>query len=291
MEMLQPHISREDWLQTPTNDKRGYIDPQHLKELWFHTGTICNLSCPFCLEGSKPGDDRLNKVTFEDAKPFIDEALTLGVEKFSFTGGEPFVVKDTTKILDYVLNHRPCLALTNATNPLKMRLEDITALRDKPYPLNFRISFDYPDPDRHDEGRGKGNFLLALETLAELNKRGFNVSIARQREREENVAKVDAQYQKFFKKVGISKETRIVSFPDFLAPGSMSSVPHITEKCMTQYHESYQFPVLFPPQRMEEKLAQAEYLLGQLSVLLTDIRDQSRRVQQGVDEAVEAEVA
>lgn len=82
--MSQMHIDREDWLKTPKGDPRGYIDTLQLKELWFHTGTNCNLSCPFCLEGSKPGDNRLNKVTLDDVKPFIDEALDLGVEQFSF---------------------------------------------------------------------------------------------------------------------------------------------------------------------------------------------------------------
>ena len=40
---------------TPDGEPRGYIQPHALRELWFHTGTACNLSCPFCLEGSKPG--------------------------------------------------------------------------------------------------------------------------------------------------------------------------------------------------------------------------------------------
>jgi len=129
----QLHIFREDWLRTPAHDPRGYIQPQTLKELWFHTGTICNLSCPFCLEGSKPGDDRLNKMALEDIVPFIDEALALGVEQFSFTGGEPFVIKDMVKILEYALERRPCLVLTNATNPLKMRLNEIEPLLHKPH--------------------------------------------------------------------------------------------------------------------------------------------------------------
>jgi len=101
-------------------EPHGYIQPKTLNELWFHTGTICNLRCPFCLEGSKPGDDRLNKVLLDDVKPFVDEALTLSAERFSFTGGEPFVIKDMFKILNYALDYRPCLILTNATNPLLM---------------------------------------------------------------------------------------------------------------------------------------------------------------------------
>ncbi len=230
------HIQNKNWTTTPTGEPRGYIQPSTLKELWFHTGTICNLACPFCLEGSKPGDDRLNKITLDDAKPFIDEALELGVERFSFTGGEPFVIRDIVKILDYALDYCPCLVLTNATDPLAKRLSDIKSLLDKPHSLNFRVSFDYSDPKRHDAGRGEGNFFKALDTIGKLHELGFTVSIARQREKDEDIKAVDKQYQKHFKQACIPDETRIVSFPDFLTPGSLANVPHITEKCMTSYH-------------------------------------------------------
>jgi len=230
------HIARPDWLKTPTQDPRGYIQPKTLKELWFHTGTICNLSCPFCLEGSKPGDDRINKVTFEDVKPFIDEALNLGVEKFSFTGGEPFVIKDMVDILDYALDHRPCLVLTNATGPLQRRFEDIQILHNKPNLLSFRVSIDYPDAKKHDASRGQGNFLFSWKMIGELYKNGFSVSIARQQVKGENRGRPDKKYHKYFKQIGLPKETLIISFPDFLTPGAIANVPHITQQCMTRYH-------------------------------------------------------
>lgn len=231
------HITREAWLTTPEGDPRGYIQPQELRELWFHTGTICNLSCPFCLEGSKPGDDRLNKMSLEDVRPFVQEALALGVERFSFTGGEPFVIKDMVGILDLALDQRPCLVLTNATHPLQRRLDDIRPLVRKPNPLNFRISFDYPDPERHDRARGHGNFMLSLQTMKELHAMGFGVSIARQREADEDSAAVERQFQGHFRRAGVPRDTRIVSFPDFLTPGAIAEVPHITRGCMTQYHD------------------------------------------------------
>ena len=232
----QCHIADPNWLLTPQGDKRGFIQPARLKELWFHTGTVCNLRCPFCLEGSKPGDNRLNRITFLEVKPLIDEARTLGVEKFSFTGGEPFVNKDIVRILDYALNFRPCLVLTNATEPLKRRIKTIEPLLKKSHPLNLRVSLDYPDPQKHDAGRGAGNFALSLKTLGELYKMGFGVSVARQREKDEHVEELDRAYHKYFKQVGVPLNTRIVSFPDFLTPGSMAKVPHITEDCMTKYH-------------------------------------------------------
>lgn len=214
----------------------GYIQPKTLKELWFHTGTACNLSCPFCLEGSKPGDNRLNQMMLGDVMPFIDEALTLGVEKFSFTGGEPFVIKDMVKILGYALDHRPCLVLTNATLPLQRRLDEIRPLKNKPNLLDFRVSIDYPNKKKHDAGRGQGNFALAWETIKELKSCGFSVSIARQRIKGEDTKEVDKAYHRYFEKAGLPLDTCIISFPDLLTPGASAQVPHITEDCMTRYH-------------------------------------------------------
>jgi len=229
------HICPE-WLRTPNGDPRGYIQPRQLKELWFHTGTICNLSCPFCLEGSKPGDDRLNKMTFNDVKPWIDEAVSLGVEGFSFTGGEPFVTKDIVKILDYALDFCPCLVLTNATAPLDMRIDELRPLKNKKNLLNFRVSIDYSDRQKHEAGRGKGTFDLSWRVMGQLHRQGFSVSIARQREKERRTEDVERAYRVLFQKAGLPADTRIVSFPDFFKPGSMADVPHITEDCMTRYH-------------------------------------------------------
>jgi len=230
------HITRSDWLSTSKGDPRGYIQPEKLTELWFHTGTTCNLRCPFCLEGSKPGDNRINPLDFVDAKPFIDEAMKMGVEQFSFTGGEPFVIAEFVKILSYALDRRPCLVLTNATEPLTNRLSEILPLREKPFAVKFRISIDYPDAARHDAGRGPGNFRRALETLGRLYESGFDVSIARQREKDEDVKAVDRKFHPHLAAVGVPASVNIVSFPDFLTPGSVSSVPEITEQCMTTYH-------------------------------------------------------
>jgi len=175
-------------------------------------------------------------ITFDDVIPFMDEALELGVEKFSFTGGEPFVIKDMVDILNYALDHCPCLVLTNATMPLERRLDEIQTLKNKPNSLSFRVSIDYPDAKKHDAGRGQGNFFLSWKMAGELHQRGFTVSIARQRTKGEKCERVDKIYLKYFKQIGLPKETRIVSFPDFLMPGTIAEVPHITQQCMTQYH-------------------------------------------------------
>ncbi len=40
-----------------------------LRELWLHSGTACNLSCPFCHEGSAPADTRLPRPSVRAGTP------------------------------------------------------------------------------------------------------------------------------------------------------------------------------------------------------------------------------
>jgi molybdenum cofactor biosynthesis enzyme MoaA len=222
---------------THTSDgvKRGYIESGTLKELWFHTGTTCNLSCSFCLEGSFPGNDRLSEPTLAELKPYIDEAVSLGVENLSFTGGEPFVNKDFVNILEYASNLKPCLVLTNATKPLENYYEKILAIANGKENISFRVSIDHHTAEKHDVERGKGNFAKALKNMKKLQEQGFNVSLARQSEKNEDKEVVNGLFQKVFNDYEIKADTRIISFPDFAPPSTQVDVPEITEDCMTRY--------------------------------------------------------
>lgn len=220
----------------PIQEPTGYIQPGALRELWFHTGTACNLACPFCLEGSRPGDGRLQRIALDDVRPLIDEAVSLGVEQFSFTGGEPFIVKEFVEILRYASGLKPCLVLTNGTDPVLKRLQQIQSLAAQPHPVAFRISIDYADEARHDASRGHGSYEKSWRSLRELHTRGFRISVARQQSPGENADAVDETYRWHFRQHGLPVDTRIVAFPEFLTPGARPAVATITERCMTTYH-------------------------------------------------------
>ena len=226
----------EAWYRTPAGDARGYIEPHTLRELWFMTGTACNLECPFCFEGSKPADDRLGLVKLKDVEPFIYEAVELGVEQFSFTGGEPFVARDMVKILQLASRYKPCLVLTNGTEPVLKRLKQLESLQESHYPVSFRISIDWPDQEKHDAGRGEGSFHQAMQGIRELHRLGFHVSVARQMAQGEDAPVVEKAYRELFATYHIPEDMRLVAFPDFHLPGSHVSTPQITEDCMTRYH-------------------------------------------------------
>jgi len=215
---------------------RGYIDPHSLREVWFHTGTACNLACPFCLEGSRPGDRRLERVSLDDVRPFVDEACALGVEKLAFTGGEPFLVRDLVPILAYALDRAPCLVLTNGVDAVAHRLPQLAPLRSKPHALSLRVSIDRLDEDSHDAGRGPGTWRKAWRSAQQLHAAGFRVSIARQLDPDEDAAAVDARYRAIGARFGLPPDFGITAFPDFGPPGATRDVPRITESCMTTHH-------------------------------------------------------
>ena len=91
--MLMPERSTA-WRETPAGDPRGYIQPAALRELWFHTGTNCNLRCPFCLEGSMPGNNRIEMITLRVpwAESRSNPLWTLPVPTSRFF--EPFIPVD-----------------------------------------------------------------------------------------------------------------------------------------------------------------------------------------------------
>ena len=203
-----------------------YAMPQvslnHLNELWIHTGTACNLECPFCLEGSRPGDTRLERIKLNEIKPYLDEAVTLGVQRFCFTGGEPLIVKDIVKILEYALAFRPCLILSNGTAPLLKRLHQLQLLKQQAHPLSFRISIDYPDQQKHDSARGWGNFQRAVEALQLLHEQGFEISIARQTIENEDSAQVLEEFRQLLRKARLPTDTGIIALPELGKLGAPS---------------------------------------------------------------------
>lgn len=254
----QPLVRSAQWYQTPDGTPRGFIQSHTLDELWFHTGTACNLACPFCLEGSKPGDNRLQLMRFDDAKPFIDEALTLGVQQFSFTGGEPFVNKDIIRILEYASSHRPCLVLTNATEPLIKRLPQLAPLSAAPHKIHFRVSLDHFDASKHDAERGEGMFGCALSGLQKLHEMGFSISVANQMLPDMLPADVAKQFAAVFRKAALPEDLPRIEFPEFHPPASDVEAPQITENCMVQYqteHSRREFMCAFS--RMVVKIDQS----------------------------------
>ena len=234
-EKLMLHNKTEEWCFTDNGVLRGHITPQALKTLWIHTGTTCNLNCPFCFEGSAPGDDRVEMITYTEAVKVIDAGVEQGAEQIAFTGGEPFVNPDMLQILEYCLDKLPVLVLTNGTRPLQNKMDQIKLLHSKPFKLTFRISLDCPEPGEHDVGRGAGNFELAIQTMHMLHQAGFTLAVARISHPKENADSVAGAYRQMFKDKGLPEDIPLIAFPVLAESGQSSDTPEITEHCIATY--------------------------------------------------------
>ena len=216
----------------PAQDACAHIVCKAIKELWLHTGTNCNLKCRGCFEGAGPDVRRIETAAHHDMQPYIDTATECGVEKFSFTGGEPFLNPDILRTLDYALERAPCLVLSNGTAPLRDKAGHLEPLLQKRHPLSFRISLDFPDSAHHDALRGPGRFQEALAGIQLLHRTGFAVSVARRRRDNEQTASVEAAYSKLFVNNGLPSHLPLVSFPELLHVAPL----RISEDCLATYH-------------------------------------------------------
>ena len=184
------------------------------RDLWIHTGTACNLSCPFCHEGSSPADTRLGSPTLTELAPLLDAAAALGVEQFAFTGGEPLILRDIHAILLHALRLRPVLVLTNGTAPFIRRAHHLASLRTAPHALRFRVSIDYADEERHDAGRGLKNFRKAIDGLRLLHDAGFECGITRQQEAGEDSRAINNRFRNLLRRNRLPEDLPIVSLPE-----------------------------------------------------------------------------
>ena len=141
-----------------------------LDNLWFQVGgTICNLSCDHCFISCSPQNDKFKMMTLEQIRPFLHEAVTMGVKEFYFTGGEPFLNDEIFDILRETLAIGPATVLTNGTIITERRARELAALEEASnYTLELRVSLDGFTDESNDRLRGKGSFRRAIKGIQRL---------------------------------------------------------------------------------------------------------------------------
>jgi AdoMet-dependent heme synthase len=113
-------------------------------------------------------------MSFEKVVPYLEEAAQVGVKEFYFTGGEPFINPDLSKMLEATLKIGPATVLTNATLFSSELVKQLASLRDTSiYSLEFRVSIDGFSPETNDPIRGPGTFKRAMRGVKLLLDGGF----------------------------------------------------------------------------------------------------------------------
>lgn len=147
----------------------------HLDDLWFQAGgTVCNLECTHCFISCSPRNHSFGFLDLDTVRQYLEESVALGVKEYYFTGGEPFLNRDMTAILEETLRYGPATVLTNGTvfkDEWLKRLRKADAA--SPYSLEFRVSMDGFTPEENDPIRGTGTFARILRGIRQLLEFGF----------------------------------------------------------------------------------------------------------------------
>src|SRR4051812_40324378 len=132
----------------------------HLDDLWFQVGgTLCNLECRHCFISCSPHNHSFGFLDLATVRRTLEESVSLGVKEYYFTGGEPFLNRDMTAILEWTLQFGPATVLTNGTVFKNEWLERLRAAEEaSPYSLEFRLSLDGASAATNDPIRGAGTF-------------------------------------------------------------------------------------------------------------------------------------
>lgn len=188
-----------------------------LDTVWFQVaGTLCNLTCSHCFITCGPTNRRHAMMSRAETRPYLDEAVALGVRDFYFTGGEPFLNKELFPILEDALAIAPSTVLTNATLIDAAQAASLRRLEQASrYSLEMRVSLDGLDPASNDALRGEGSFAEALAGLRELSTAGFDpiVTVAETWDDPDDAA-MRARFHDTLREIGLTRP-RVKVLPMF----------------------------------------------------------------------------
>ena len=220
-------------LKTADGKDRAFIEISQLKTLWFNTGTLCNLTCSNCYIESSPKNDRLEYISFEEFKTFINESIQneLGTKEIGFTGGEPFMNKDIFKMIKYSLdNDFKTLVLTNAMKPMMNNKSQL--LRLNHLNLTIRVSIDHYTKEKHEEVRGPNSWEPMIDGLKWLSENSFNYCLATRLMWGEDEDTTRNNFQKFIDQFNLKLNSKSkIQLVTFAEMDVNQDTPEITTEC------------------------------------------------------------
>ncbi|MCO4793518.1 MAG: radical SAM protein [Bacteriovoracaceae bacterium] len=220
---------------TAKGEERAFVDFKEWKNLWFNTGTLCNLECVNCYIESSPKNDELSYITLDDVTPYLSEIKdnNWDIQTIGFTGGEPFLNPNMISILEAVLSQGfNALVLTNAVNVIKRLENKLLDLNSRfGEKLKLRVSLDHYTQDVHEKERGQNTFEKSLTSMKWLHDTGFSLSVAGRSLIGEEANKAQEGYQNLLNEYGIEldlQDDKLVVFPEMKTE---KDVPEITTAC------------------------------------------------------------
>ncbi len=158
---------------------RSTAMPKVLEHVWLELTNSCNLKCSHCYANSRPEVDRSGELTVSDWIRIVDDALSYGVNKLTFIGGEPTIRLDLVdEISSHVRVNSDHVLLRMFSNLSIQRLRSQTLDVVAKYGIEFGTALYGIDKDTHDRMTGrKGSWAATLESIRCCVERGIDVFV------------------------------------------------------------------------------------------------------------------
>ena len=129
----------------------------------FNLNGKCNLECKMCHVWQKP-NGFYDSIEFWETLPHLVKDL----KEIELLSGEPFIQKDTYKLIDQISELRPTCQWVFTTNANWKLTDYVKEKLDKIKIRNLIVSLDSLVPENYEKIRKKGNLDLALSNLDDL---------------------------------------------------------------------------------------------------------------------------
>lgn len=233
----------QDPFVTAKGETRAQVALKSLDTLWFNTGTLCNLTCQNCYIESSPKNDQLAYLTAAEVAAYLDEIAALGLSTrlIGFTGGEPFMNRELTVMIEDVLSRGfDAIVLTNAMKPMQHKKPALLALRERYSDrLTIRVSLDHYGAAVHELERGQRSWGPTINGLKWLADNGFAINVASRYLSGESETAIRDGFRRLFADLGIAIDAgnpvTLMIFPEMDAT---VDVPEITAACWGILHKS-----------------------------------------------------
>ncbi len=134
----------------------------------------CNLRCLYCSHFSSDGDVE-TELDKDEWATFFDELGHLGVMQLTLQGGEPFIRKDLSEIIEAIARNR--MRFEILSNGTLITHEMAVFLASTRRCNSIQVSIDGSNAASHDACRGDGTFEKALTGIQHLREQGLSVSV------------------------------------------------------------------------------------------------------------------
>ncbi len=133
----------------------------------------CNLRCKYCYHRTSPADTT-TELPLDSWVSFIEELGNNAVMEVTIGGGEPFIRKDLSEIIDVVVKNR--MRFSILSNGGLITPEVASHIASTHRCNHVQVSVDGSSPEVHDSVRGPGSFEGAIRGIKILQNAGVKVT-------------------------------------------------------------------------------------------------------------------